>query len=338
VIEIQFNRPDYLLLLQQLATSLKTNCKDNCLTVPDAYGRGWAWAERLANGMTVLAMDGELNKQLNLHRLANVEQYFSLQFNEVLSERPDLLPSKINRNGKQVVMLQNYVVLSHSLSPCIDVVPAGVRVRSLRFFFNKQQLLQLLDANTVDKLVTQYFAPAIVKEMPEIIDVEYRPLLDMLLEKQITQPLKQVYIQNRVLLLLEKFIEKKLIKKSVTTIKTRLGESEVERLMQAESLLVKDYTTAPPTISKLSRICAMSPTKLKNDFKSLYGVPIYEYYQKNRLAKAKSILLEGNYNIKEVGMMVGYSNLSHFAAAFKKEFGILPSELMARDSVLMYAM
>jgi len=27
-------------------------------------------------------------------------------------------------------------------------------------------------------------------------------------------------------------------------------------------------------------------------------------------------------------MMVGYSNLGHFAGSFKKEFGILPSELV----------
>jgi AraC-like DNA-binding protein len=30
--------------------------------------------------------------------------------------------------------------------------------------------------------------------------------------------------------------------------------------------------------------------------------------------------------------MVGYSNLSHFAAAFKKEFGINPSELLPKQT------
>ena len=57
-------------------------------------------------------------------------------------------------------------------------------------------------------------------------------------------------------------------------------------------------------------------------------MPIYEYYQKNRMMRAKALLQEEVYSIKHVGMMVGYSNLGHFAASFKKEFGILPSELV----------
>jgi AraC-like DNA-binding protein len=338
VIEIQLDKPDYVAMHQQLAATMKTSNKDNFFTVPQQFGTGWSWAEKLSNGMTVMASDMQLSKDFSFTHLANIEQYFCLQFNEVICDKPNLLPSKINRNGKQVIMMQSYVMLSHTLSPSTYLLPATVRLRSLKFYFTKQQLLQLMDAASVDKIINQYFAPNIIKEIPEIIDVEYRPILDELLEASINQPLRIRFIQNRVLLLLEKFIEKQLQHKTIPVAKAKLGESEVERLMQAESLLVKDYSTAPPTISKLSRICAMSATKLKNDFKSLYGVPIYEYFQKNRLAKAKSILLEGNNNIKEVGMMVGYSNLSHFAAAFKKEFGILPSELMSKDGVLMYAM
>lgn len=338
MIEIQLNKPDYVAMHHQLAATLKVSSKDNYFTVPQSHGSGWAWAEKLGSGITVMASDTQLNKDFSFNSLANIEQHFCLQFNEVSSEKLDVLPSKVNRNGKQIIMLQSYVMLSHTLAPSVDILPAGVRLRSLKFYFTKQQMLQLMDANSVEKIINNYFAPTIIREIPEIIDVDYRPILDELMSENINQPLRINYIQNRVLLLLEKFIEKQVVRKSVTVLKARLGESEVERLMQAESLLVKDYSTAPPTISKLSRICAMSATKLKNDFKSLYGVPIYEYFQKNRLAKAKSVLLEGNYNIKEVGMMIGYSNLSHFAAAFKKEFGVLPSEMIAKDGVLMYAM
>src|SRR5204863_5073225 len=78
----------------------------------------------------------------------------------------------------------------------------------------------------------------------------------------------------------------------------------------------------------LSKVATMSPTKLKKDFKAMYGLPIYEYFQKNRMMRAKVLLMEGGYAVKEVGMMVGYSNLGHFAASFKKEFGVLPSEMV----------
>ena len=55
---------------------------------------------------------------------------------------------------------------------------------------------------------------------------------------------------------------------------------------------------------------------------------LYEYYNRNRLEKAKDLLQSGKYSVKEVGMDIGFSNLSNFAKAFKKEFGILPNEML----------
>ncbi|NCU05127.1 MAG: AraC family transcriptional regulator, partial [Chitinophagaceae bacterium] len=33
------------------------------------------------------------------------------------------------------------------------------------------------------------------------------------------------------------------------------------------------------------------------------------------------------FNVKEVGTQLGYSNLSNFSLAFRKEFNILPSQV-----------
>ena len=47
------------------------------------------------------------------------------------------------------------------------------------------------------------------------------------------------------------------------------------------------------------------------------------------MAVAREMLLTGDFSVKEVGLQVGYSNLSNFAAAFRKEFRVLPSEIRA---------
>jgi AraC-like DNA-binding protein len=84
----------------------------------------------------------------------------------------------------------------------------------------------------------------------------------------------------------------------------------------------------PPTIKELSRVAAMSESKLKKVFKTVFGLPIYEYFQRHRMQKAKIMLMSGNYSIKDVGYSLGYANLSNFTLAFKKEFGKLPSNLV----------
>jgi len=52
-----------------------------------------------------------------------------------------------------------------------------------------------------------------------------------------------------------------------------------------------------------------------------------ESVRRNRLEKAKEMLKTGNYSVKQVGYDIGFSNLSNFAKAFKKEFGILPKDI-----------
>ncbi len=333
MVEIKFHQPDYVALHRQLATLFKTTVKDNSFIVPPECGKGWAWTEKLPCGITIMVSDTELYDDHYFTRPSLNEQYFALQFNDTGNEMLGKKIADVNINDVQ--LSHSYIILTDTLSPASYVLPKGVRLRSVKFFFSKKQLCEMFNNPAVDMLVTQALVYHIQQGKPMPIDVSFRPIIDELLVQFISQPLKVNFIQNRLLLLLEIFIDKKLHQYHFPTAKIKLSESEVERLMKVEALLVKDHSQMPPTIEALSKICAMSPTKLKNDFKLLYGLPIYEYYQKNRMAKAKSLLLEGSYNVKEAGIMVGYSNLSHFAAAFKKELGILPSELLEKKSLVL---
>jgi len=338
VIEVVLEKTDYVSLHRQMASVFKASVTDNFFEIPEAFGEGYAWAETLPYGITVLVCDARLKKDFSFVRLANERQFFSLQFNEISDAAANNTPHRIDHNHHKTHLSHSYVLLTQTLTQVTYTWPAGVRQRSVKFFFNREQLNQIVDTQTAERLLTQYFPPHFLKESPELIDVSYRPILDELMVKKIDHPLRINYILNRIMLLMEKFFERQILKNNHPVMRTRIRQSEMERLMVVEALLVKDYSQPPPTIEMLSKICAMSATKLKNDFKNLYGAPIYEYYQKNRMSKARALLLEGGHSIKEVGMMVGYSNLSHFAAGFKKEFGVLPSELLAKDGVLMYAL
>ena len=75
----------------------------------------------------------------------------------------------------------------------------------------------------------------------------------------------------------------------------------------------------------------MSSTKLKKRFKEVYGMKLYEYYNNNRLKKAKALLENGEASVKEAALQIGFANLSNFSKAFKKEFGVLPKQMKTLD-------
>jgi AraC-like DNA-binding protein len=332
VITVELEKPDCIENLQLYAVSLKSKVTENSFSIPDAVGAGFAWAEMLPCGITVMVYEGLLKHDLSTLRSQTAQQYYILQLSEVTAPKND--PNKRRRLPSNAVT-QSSVSLKDTTRVYEQLTPEGTKVCSIEFIFNAEHLKSLIPGEVVDDLVNNGFPSVILNDALEPIDRIYRVTLDDLFTEKIDHPLRLNFIQNRVLLLLEKFILKLYTKKAAASGK-RNKDDEVSRLMQIEGLLVKDFSVAPPTIEELSRISAMSPTKLKNDFKSTYGLPIYEYYQKNRMLKAKSLLLEGQYSIKEVGMLVGYSNLSHFANTFKKEFGILPSELTSKDGMLVY--
>ncbi len=71
----------------------------------------------------------------------------------------------------------------------------------------------------------------------------------------------------------------------------------------------------------------MSTTALKRAYRVVFGVPVYEYARNERLQRARILLAEGELSVGEVAARVGYQSLSWFSLAFKKKFGMLPSEV-----------
>lgn len=80
------------------------------------------------------------------------------------------------------------------------------------------------------------------------------------------------------------------------------------------------------TIEQLAAELDVGITALKMSFKSVYGVPIYQYQKDLRLQKAQELLRETDLLISVIASRAGYTNPAKFSAAFKKRFGISPRE------------
>lgn len=103
------------------------------------------------------------------------------------------------------------------------------------------------------------------------------------------------------------------------TISTR----EQKQLLAARDQLLQDLSN-PPTIAELSRDIGLNQLKLKRGFKAMFGESIYALFQRERMMHARSLLLE--HKVTETAVMLGYSNVSHFSVAFRKQFGVLPRD------------
>ncbi|MBG9378317.1 helix-turn-helix transcriptional regulator [Panacibacter sp. DH6] len=332
MIEVNYSNNDYKGLSQMLIRSFGLQPEGDIIRLPKNIGEGFVMPYNLPEGISVIVSDTVVHDNLYFHRQATATQhYFIIQFNESFSKGDDQSDPETNEQHVYNIR-KNAVLLTSSLMESKFLLPKGVRIRSVRIIIGSDLLNNFIGSEITDKFLSNYFSMLLKNRNPEIIGTDYRVLMDELIREKIDHPLRMKFIYNRVMLMIEKLVTGFIAKLENNNQFIKLKDDEINRLIRVESLLVKDYSGAPPTIAALSKIAAMSPTKLKRDFKAMYGLPIYEYYQKNRMIRARSLLLEGKYAVKEVGIMVGYSNLGHFAGSFRKEFGLLPSEIVNEET------
>lgn len=75
----------------------------------------------------------------------------------------------------------------------------------------------------------------------------------------------------------------------------------------------------------LAKSLNLSTSRLRHLFKDEVGISPKQFVRKVKLQKAKSLLEQTNYSIKEIGARVGLHDESHFVRDFETTFGQTPS-------------
>lgn len=80
-------------------------------------------------------------------------------------------------------------------------------------------------------------------------------------------------------------------------------------------------------LEEIAFLCNMSLSTFKRHFLNEYNESPGKWLKNKRLLKAKETLETGNLKPSEIFSDFGYNNLSNFSIAFKKKFGVNPSEI-----------
>lgn len=80
------------------------------------------------------------------------------------------------------------------------------------------------------------------------------------------------------------------------------------------------------SIEELARPFGISASSVQNYFQGVYGKNISTFLKETRMSTAADMLTNSVLPIAEIALTVGYENASKFASAFKKFYGISPSE------------
>lgn len=98
------------------------------------------------------------------------------------------------------------------------------------------------------------------------------------------------------------------------------------RLRRARDFLLADLSHAP-SLAELAAVAGMSEPTLTRQFRRQFADSPYGLFQQERMHSARTRLLSERVSVATVAADLGYTNASHFSAAFRQQFGLTPREL-----------
>jgi AraC family transcriptional regulator, regulatory protein of adaptative response / methylphosphotriester-DNA alkyltransferase methyltransferase len=105
-------------------------------------------------------------------------------------------------------------------------------------------------------------------------------------------------------------------------------EARLAIFAEAAEILERDFS-GPVRIGEVARRVATSPRQLQRVFADVGGLGFRSYLRRLRMSHAAQLLASTEIRVNEVARRVGYGDASQFSKAFKRTYGVSPSQSRA---------
>lgn len=309
--------------LETMAFVLGQETKNNILLLPPQTGTGFVKAMKVQPGLSFGLGNFCFSTDAHLQVKDNGQNGYLLYFRKLEINESYVFKMGDARKESSEESYETALLISSRMDHSIEF-KKGTYVKSLAIYIEEEWIKQNVDESNQKKL-EEYVGCGICNYNKEVLSAKHKKILETMLREDLEIPLSNLFLQSRVLRMVEYFLNA-VLSRSDKDLPVFISEHDLKKLTQVENVLTQNYLHEFPSIEEMAKLALMSETKLKKLFKHIFKMGLYEYYQKNRMHRAKEILSSGKYKISEIGTMLGYANLSNFSVAFKKEFGYLPSE------------
>lgn len=133
-----------------------------------------------------------------------------------------------------------------------------------------------------------------------------------------------LYLRNYIIEVLHDYVK---------TVSEKPSSELVYVSVKHKAVLLKEYLSenlTEPTLYNLQEIekkFYADARSLNRAFRIHTGMSILQYIKERRLEKAKEYVLETTIPVKEIVLLCGYNDVSHFIRIFQKRYGVTPGRM-----------
>ncbi len=325
---IKVNTPESW--MQNFARAFNTSIHQGKMQLDGPLGQGIIQSHLVEDGLRMITQEFSLWEELIVHKKKVEEKaYYPI----ILQYSDSGIFHEVD--GKQIPLGRgsfNSIIIPSPLLETSIHYPAGNTIQTLAIVMSRDWLEKhVKHIRELSSWEASIISDIFLSQRPffiyEAITLNIARVIEEVVQCSYATSVKSLYMRAKVYELLA-LIFNLLYQRGAEQPLNNLNKDDVHTAFKVRQILLAQMD-APPTIPKLSREVAMSESKLKKVFKLVFGLSIYQYTLSNRMQKAKNLLDTRRYNVTEVGQLLGYSNMAHFAKAFKKQYNLSPSSYLA---------
>jgi AraC-like DNA-binding protein len=286
------------------------------MTIPHEMGQGSIHRTRIRSGMEIVITDVTYVQDMRL-RIQEACPLFEISYclNGDIYCEWDGKESHTNHWTGNVLFFEDELVYEEK--------KADVRHHMLEIRLSPQELLyyaaDLTEEQRMQSWLQRYKGS--IDNYPNTPEI-HRCVSDML-NCSYDGALKRLYMESKSMELIALFGEVE--GHQALNEKCFLNRDDLANLDYARELVIRHYEQ-PLSIQELARKVGINEFKLKKGFRERFGMTVFELVRKQRVEMALYYMEVQRMNVGEAAVSVGYSNVSNFAAAFRKIYGYNPSE------------
>jgi len=133
---------------------------------------------------------------------------------------------------------------------------------------------------------------------------------------------RQLMLEGTMLQLLGHGLQLRMQGCSTRPVPLAAQHSRLETVRQ----MLEQHPEKEYSLSELAQLAAMSSSSLRSKFRQAYGHSVFDYLRDCRLALARRYLQQG-YSVQQSAWMSGYQHATNFSTAFRRRYGIAPSDV-----------
>jgi AraC-like DNA-binding protein len=329
---IKLTQPEHGLtaFFEQFGLLCHTEPVNNRIEIPASMGSGYIQLETLPNNLTALITDYKLNEDFFYERSSSPVELYTLRTREVQIEE-QMITEIGDENVKQAKGFHKSIFLTASFFELHQFFSAHTQNTAVFVEFNSEWLGRYFKMDTYDDVLREYLSLKAKLLHAVMMDADYSKAHHDILHLNRNHPAERVILHNRIMYIIERFFNDLYERRREIKFRIKANKKDIDTVMETERRIMSDLSRFASIVS-LSRQAGMSPSKLKSLFRKIYGLPMHEYFQQQRMIKAKALILNEQFSVKQAAIETGFKNFSNFSAAFKKQFGIAPNELLPKKA------